>query len=618
MKKFLLSISMVAILCSLFVMTCQAEVKLTDYHLLSMKYSTTNTWDYLQHLYELRFKQYGKAVTSTGMLDPSAISYDQPVNVPASGEVLVVYIPLPSLLHTDSIGQPDGTGLFRYYSSGYGGFVSMEKVAQALSAFPGKVVVVVNSRLEEYDSISTREAVLAAVSSAFPAPKFTLVAHIMNRFGTIPTAPSAFGYTQDVDCKPLAKIYADTNNDKIVTAKEYYDYRHTTLGDSAVGLFRGDDLPIFFSTDRTKLEMAEKTHTLTGSESFTVNLNIEPVGATDFMTWSSVGPGTTDIVLNADGKTLKMKVTVKLLKPVSVSIVPPENDVYMDSSFMLSVKYEPANATDTIVSWASSNQKVATVNKKGAVTALRDGKTTITVKTKRGLKAQYPLTVKKVEVAKVYLEDNDDPSPLILQATIGIAKNYVAHVLPRDASFKGIRWTTSNASVASVTNGKVSFKKPGSAVVRAVSVDNPSAFFEIQYTVRDNRHVWSAPNSSDYAGKPAGVYVSPKELYYSGSKLMAEVYLFNQTSAQLKFIGPLRQCLIDLHYFNMDPAYEEDYLLYAKKAGRYTFKKPIAPEGFGVYKFSISLKTKIDLNFRPDYAPLLLADGSILSAIQSP
>ena len=555
MKKFLLSVAMVAILCSVFALACQAEVKLVDYHLLSMKYSTTDTWDYLQHLYELRFKQYGKAVTSTGMLDPLAISAGRPVNVPSSGEVLVVYIPLPSYLHTDNIGHPDGTGLFRFYGSGDDDLVSMEKVAQALSAFPGKVVVVINSRLEEYDSISTRETVLAAVASAFPAPRFTLVANIMNRFGAIPSAPSPFGYTQDVDCKPLAKIYADANNDKIVTAKEYYDYRHATLGDSALGLFRGEeDLPIFFVTDRTKLEMAENTHTLTGNESFTVKLNIEPAGATDFLTWSSgnkrvatvkdgvvtgVGPGTTDIVLSADGKTLKMKVTVKLLKPVSVSIVPPENDVYMDSSFMLAVKYEPANATDAIVSWSSSNKKVATVNKKGAVTALRDGKTTITVKTKRGLKANYSLTVKKIAVTKVYLEDIDEPSPLTPQATVGMARHFVAHVSPRDASFKGIRWTTSNASVASVKNGNVSFKKPGSAIVRAISVDNPSAYFEIRYTVRANQHLWSAPSPSDYAGKPAGVYVSPKRLYYSGSKLMAEVYLFNHTGAPLKSVGPI-------------------------------------------------------------------------------
>ena len=67
----------------------------------------------------------------------------------------------------------------------------------------------------------------------------------------------------------------------------------------------------------------------------------------------------------------------------------------------------------------------------------------------------------------------------------------------------------------------------------------------------------------------------------------------------------MRQCLIDLHYYNMDPPYEADYLLYSKTAKRYAFKKPIAREGIGAVQYSIPLKTKIDLNARTDYAPML-------------
>lgn len=53
----------------------------------------------------------------------------------------------------------------------------------------------------------------------------------------------------------------------------------------------------------------------------------------------------------------------------------------------------PANSTDTI-KWTSSNNKVATVNKYGVVTALKEGKATITAKTSSKKKAKCVVTVK--------------------------------------------------------------------------------------------------------------------------------------------------------------------------------------------------------------------------------
>lgn len=53
----------------------------------------------------------------------------------------------------------------------------------------------------------------------------------------------------------------------------------------------------------------------------------------------------------------------------------------------------PANSTDTI-KWTSSNKKIATVNKYGVVTALKEGKATITAKTSSKKKAKCVVTVK--------------------------------------------------------------------------------------------------------------------------------------------------------------------------------------------------------------------------------
>ena len=60
----------------------------------------------------------------------------------------------------------------------------------------------------------------------------------------------------------------------------------------------------------------------------------------------------------------------------------------------LNAVMKPTNSTDTI-NWSSSNKKVATVNKYGAVTAIGEGTATITAKTSSKKTAKCIVTVKK-------------------------------------------------------------------------------------------------------------------------------------------------------------------------------------------------------------------------------
>ena len=63
----------------------------------------------------------------------------------------------------------------------------------------------------------------------------------------------------------------------------------------------------------------------------------------------------------------------------------------------IKVKYNPTNATVKTVKFTSSNKKVASVNKKGVVTAKSAGKAVITVKTKNGKKAKCTIIVKQLK-----------------------------------------------------------------------------------------------------------------------------------------------------------------------------------------------------------------------------
>ena len=133
----------------------------------------------------------------------------------------------------------------------------------------------------------------------------------------------------------------------------------------------------------------------------------------------------------------------------------------------LTATVAPSNATNTGVSWSSSNTGVATVNG-GQVTAVKAGTATITVTTSDGGKtATCSVTVeaKKVAVTGVKL---DSETLELIEGETGTLK---ATVEPADATNKTVNWTTSNAEVATVADGVVTAVAPGTVTIIATSVD---------------------------------------------------------------------------------------------------------------------------------------------------
>ncbi|MBR3441775.1 MAG: Ig-like domain-containing protein [Bacteroidales bacterium] len=133
----------------------------------------------------------------------------------------------------------------------------------------------------------------------------------------------------------------------------------------------------------------------------------------------------------------------------------------------LTATVAPSNATNTGVSWSSSNTGVATVNG-GQVTAVKAGTATITVTTADGNKtATCSITVeaKKVVVTGVKI----DPETLeLIEGETGTLK---ATVEPADATDKKVNWTTSSAEVATVADGVVTAVAPGTATIIATTAD---------------------------------------------------------------------------------------------------------------------------------------------------
>lgn len=140
-------------------------------------------------------------------------------------------------------------------------------------------------------------------------------------------------------------------------------------------------------------------------------------------------------------------------------------------------------ATKT-VKWSTSNKKIATVNKKGKVTAKKAGKATIKAKVGK-YQVTCKVTVKKVELNKNKLD-------------LGVKDTAILKVLHNK---KKVTWSSSNKKVVTVNKkGKLTAKKAGKATIKA-KVGKTT--YKCAVTVKNNNKSKKDANGTyRYAYKP--------------------------------------------------------------------------------------------------------------------
>ena len=135
----------------------------------------------------------------------------------------------------------------------------------------------------------------------------------------------------------------------------------------------------------------------------------------------------------------------------------------------LTATVTPSNATDKSVAWSSSNTSVVTVSSSGVVTAKAAGSATITVTTNDGgKKATCSVTVQAQAIAVTGVTLNKTS----LSMTVGDTQTLTATVTPSNATNKAVNWSSTNASVATVSSsGVVIAKAAGTASIIVATVD---------------------------------------------------------------------------------------------------------------------------------------------------
>ena len=150
----------------------------------------------------------------------------------------------------------------------------------------------------------------------------------------------------------------------------------------------------------------------------------------------------------------------------------------------LTATITPSNATgDKTVKWSSSNAEVAAVDSNGKVTAKKAGTAVITATSSNRKTASCTVTVKQKEIAITGIGLNKSTTSL----TEGESETLTATIAPSNATGdKTVKWSSSNAEVAAVdSNGKVTAKKAGTAVITATSSNRKTASCTVTVKQKD-------------------------------------------------------------------------------------------------------------------------------------
>ncbi|GKX68173.1 leucine-rich repeat domain-containing protein [Inconstantimicrobium mannanitabidum] len=291
----------------------------------------------------------------------------------------------------------------------------------------------------------------------------------------------------------------------------------------------------------------------------TSNAKIATVDATGKVTAVSTGKVKITATTVDGSKVASCNVTVNpVVKVTSVKMYQTSLTLNVGGGSFLEIMVLPTNATNREIKLTSSNVKVATVDNMGIIRAVGVGKAKITVTTVDGKKtASCNVTVNPaIKVTSVKLSKTTDT------LTVGGKDNLSATIAPSNATNKEIKWTTSNAKIATVdATGKVTAVGVGKAKITATTVDgskiascnitvNPVAIINKAVTFKDAeleriiRNVIHKETGTLYKNDVVGITDLNAADWYvkdiSGIENLTNIQKLNLQTTSVKDISPLK------------------------------------------------------------------------------
>lgn len=220
----------------------------------------------------------------------------------------------------------------------------------------------------------------------------------------------------------------------------------------------------------------------------TLSATVLPSNATDQnLIWSSsdnnivtvnntgrvvaVSQGTAIITVKAaDGVSAQCTIEVLPIAITSITLNKTSTKILLGSTEILTAQILPVNATNKILTWASSNSSVAIVDQTGRISTNAIGSAIITVSSSDGKSATCSVEVLPVPGSTLKLNKAN------LRLFIGEEETLIGEVLPANATDQEIIWSSSDTNVAVVSaSGRIKTLSVGNTIITAKTAEGLSA-----------------------------------------------------------------------------------------------------------------------------------------------
>lgn len=305
-----------------------------------------------------------------------------------------------------------------------------------------------------------------------PTLTISKTAHTMYRCGTYKLTATTTGTSSNITWKSSNERLAIVSSDG--TIKSLNDGT-VTITATANGLSKSCILTILKHTPVSSISLNRTKYTMEVGKTYqlkatvlptnatykdvtyqTSNANVAKVSSTGVIT--AVGKGTA--VITAISSNKKQAECVVSVTP-SLTLSKTSHTMYTYGYYQLKATSSEANS---IFTYYSSDKNIATVSTSGKVYAKAVGTVKITVKA-NGMSKVCTITIKKhVPVESI------DFKTSTLSLFEGTAVNYPAKILPTNATYDDVEYTSSDTSVVKVSSyGRILAKAPGTAYIVATS-----------------------------------------------------------------------------------------------------------------------------------------------------
>lgn len=171
--------------------------------------------------------------------------------------------------------------------------------------------------------------------------------------------------------------------------------------------------------------------------------------------------GSASIKVSAEGKVASCEVLVNKVNVEEIQLDRTSADLKIGTSLKLNACITPEDATCKTIKWSSSDQKTATVDENGLVTALNIGTCSITASAD-GKNAECKINVLPIEAESITLNFTDKA------IQVGKKVQITATVLPENTTYPQVTWSSSDEEIVSVDqNGLAEGLKLGKCTITA-------------------------------------------------------------------------------------------------------------------------------------------------------